>query len=233
MSTSGIQTASVSTFVTIASVLAPSLCKTSTQSLKSIRSRSRAVSASGRQSQESKLHRYPSVPGREQQSERIIAASQRLSIPCSWEPSASTIPCRLPSPSAWKEKGEHCSPQLVAGKVVGPCRKRRHQTPTRQSPSRASPLFGIKRQGTHLVSCRRLARGNQAHRPLHVASLLLERRTINCPPSKAGREKQGSKPPCRKRRHLTPTRQSPSEHCTPQLVAGDVIGWKHAANDRI
>ena len=133
------------------------------------------------------------------------------------EPSASTIPCRLPFPSAWKERGEHCSLQLVTGKVVGPCRKRRHQTPTRQSPSRASPLFGEKCQGTHLVSCRRLARGNQAHRPLHVVSFLLERHTINCPSSHAGREKQGSKPPCLKRRHLAAARQCPSETCTQQL----------------
>jgi len=42
----------------------------------------------------------------------IIAASQRLMIPCSWEPSASTIPCRLPSPSAGRQRAwcvhDHC-----------------------------------------------------------------------------------------------------------------------------
>ena len=67
----------------------------------------------------------------------------------------------------------------------------------------------------NLVAVWVLERGNQARRSLHVPSLLLKRHTPGIPQS-AGRVRQECGTPCRQRRHLTPTRSSPSEPCSPE-----------------
>ena len=72
--------------------------------------------------------------------------SSSLSTPCPRESSASTNPwTSLPpggttSPSFGRERQESVALHtLLKEDVIGPCRKRRHPTPTRQSPPRASP----------------------------------------------------------------------------------------------
>ena len=70
------------------------------------------------------------------------AASQRLSIPC---PNASTVPSS--QPSRWDTRHHRLAGReesnalhtLSKENIIGPCRKRQHLTPNRQSHLRASP----------------------------------------------------------------------------------------------
>ena len=75
-------------------------------------------------------------------------------------------PGDTPSPSAGRERQESIALHTLSKEdVIGSCRKRRHLTPTRQSPPRASPW-------RHRSGYRYLG-WSQAHRPFHVDSLLL------------------------------------------------------------
>ena len=66
-------------------------------------------------------------------------------------------PGDTPSPSAGRERQESVSLHTVTKEdVIGPCRKRRHLTPTGQSPPRASRHSGIAAAIDTLVEIKRI-----------------------------------------------------------------------------
>ena len=111
--------------------------------------------------------------------------SVERATPCSWEQSASTnprnppFPGDTPSPSAGRKREESSALHNSAREDgLEPCRKRRHLTPTRQSPLE------------HHQSGIAAGRERQESSALH---------------NSAQEDVIG---PCRKRRHLMPTRHS-------------------------